>query len=51
LWLYTDASIAGSRVLDGEANGRWPVQPGKYSAYLLEDDSYNSLTGAAFAVR
>jgi hypothetical protein len=52
LWVYTDASVAGSTVFDGDANGRpWPLPPGRYSVYLLEDDGYEKLAGAAFTVR
>jgi endonuclease/exonuclease/phosphatase family metal-dependent hydrolase len=51
MWLYTDATIAGSAVLDVGANGPWPLQPGRYSAYLLEDDSYEKLAAAPFTVK
>jgi hypothetical protein len=51
LWLYTDASIAGAAVIDEDANGPWPLGPGRYSAYLLEDDGDKKLAGAPFTVR
>jgi hypothetical protein len=51
LWLYTDATIEGSTVLDRGANGRWPLKAGDYSVYLLEDDSYKSLAEGTFTIR
>lgn len=51
LWLYTGATIAGKAALGEEANGPWPLPPGRYSAYLLEDDSYARLATARFSVR
>jgi hypothetical protein len=36
--------------MDAAAAGRWPLRPWKYSAYLLEDDSYNALARADFTV-
>jgi hypothetical protein len=51
LWLYTDATIEGSVVLDADAHGRWPLAPGRYSVYLLEDDRYRTLASGAFTVR
>ena len=50
-WFYTNSSVAGSKLMDEAAAGRWPLRPGKYSAYLLEDDSYNALARADFTVR
>ena len=50
LWLYTDASVEGSIVLDRAANGPWPLKPGKYSVYLLVDDSYEKIAAGNFTV-
>jgi endonuclease/exonuclease/phosphatase family metal-dependent hydrolase len=51
LWLYTDATIEGSAVLDDDASGRWPLKAGGYSVYLLEDDSYKTLAAGTFTIR
>jgi hypothetical protein len=50
LWLYTDATVEGSTVLDKAAHGPWPLKPGKYSVYLLIDDSYEKVAGGNFTV-
>jgi endonuclease/exonuclease/phosphatase family metal-dependent hydrolase len=50
LWLYTNATVEGSTVLDEDAHGRWPLKPGKYSVYLLVDDSYAKVAGSNFTV-
>ena len=50
LWLYTDASVEGSVVLDRAANGPWPLKAGAYSVYLLIDDSYEKTAGGTFTV-
>jgi endonuclease/exonuclease/phosphatase family metal-dependent hydrolase len=50
LWLYTNATIEGSTVLDADSHGAWPLKPGKYSVYLLIDDSYVKVAGANFAI-
>ena len=50
LWLYTDATVEGSTVLDSESHGKWPLDPGKYSVYLLVDDSYEKVAGGDFTV-
>jgi hypothetical protein len=49
-WLYTDATIDGSTVLDEHANGSWPLKPGAYSVYLLVDDSYEKVAGTDFTI-
>jgi hypothetical protein len=48
---YTDSSVIGSKLMDETAAGRWPLPSGKYSAYLLGDDSYKALARADFTVR
>ena len=50
MWFYTDSSVVGSKMMDETASGRWPLRPGKYSAYLLEDDGYNVLARTDFTV-
>ena len=49
-WFYTAATIAGSGTIDRDANGAWPLPPGRYSVYLLEDDSYHAVANGAFTV-
>ncbi len=49
-WAYTGASIEGSVVLDRDANGPWPLPAGKYTVYLLRDDSYDEIAGGDFIV-
>jgi hypothetical protein len=51
-WGYTGATVQGSAVIDADANGGpWPLPPGRYSVYLLQDDSYHKLSGVNFTVR
>jgi endonuclease/exonuclease/phosphatase family protein len=50
LWLYTDATVEGSTVLDRAAHGPWPLKPGRYSVYLLVDDSYEKIAAGNFTV-
>ncbi|MGH2597247.1 MAG: endonuclease/exonuclease/phosphatase family protein [Actinomycetota bacterium] len=51
LYVYTHASIDGSTTLDTDSVvGTWPIPPGRYSVYLLEDDLYVKIAGAAFTV-
>ena len=49
-WFYTHAAIQGAGVLDADSFGPWPLQPGRYSAYLLADDGYRVLARAGFNV-
>jgi hypothetical protein len=51
MWNYTGATVEGSDVFDEDAHGAWPLKPGEYSVYLLQDDSYEKLAGGNFAVR
>ena len=52
LYVYTRASIDGSATLDADSvAGTWPLPPGRYSVYLLKDDLYVKIAGAAFTVR
>jgi endonuclease/exonuclease/phosphatase family metal-dependent hydrolase len=50
LWLYTDATIDGSAVFDKTAHGGWPLKPGSYSVYLLQDDSYELLASGDLTI-
>ncbi len=50
-WLYTNATVKGSATFDGTSHARkWPLPPGQYSVYLLEDDSYHKIAGGNFDV-
>ena len=50
LWTYTGATIEGSASLDETAEGRFPLPPGKYTAMLLVDDSYEAVATADFQI-
>jgi endonuclease/exonuclease/phosphatase family metal-dependent hydrolase len=50
LWAYTGATIEGSLTLDGAASGRFPLEAGRYSVYLLTDDSYKKVAGRDFRI-
>ena len=50
-WFYTRSTIQGSGTLDADAAGPWPLQPGRYSVYLLADDGYEIVARQAFVVR
>jgi hypothetical protein len=50
LWVYTGATVDGSATLDRDSAGAWPLRPGEYSVYLLQDDSYVKVAGADFTV-
>ena len=49
MWQYTQATVEGSVVFDDAVN-QWPLKAGKYSAYILADDSYVKLGGTDFEV-
>jgi hypothetical protein len=51
LWTYTGASIEGSAVFDDAAAGSWPLPPGEYTVYLLEDDDYVALASGDVTIR
>jgi hypothetical protein len=51
LWAYTDATIEGSVTLDENAEGKFPLPPGTYTAMLLVDDAYEAVATADFAIR
>jgi hypothetical protein len=50
-WFYTRSSIRGVGTLDAQAEGPWPLPPGRYSVYLLADDAYGILARAGFVIR
>jgi hypothetical protein len=50
-WFYTEASVEGSSSMNDDAAGDWPLGPGKYSVYLLEDDAYRVLASDSFSIR
>jgi endonuclease/exonuclease/phosphatase family metal-dependent hydrolase len=50
-WFYTETAIRGSGRLDADAEGPWPLPPGRYSVYLLADDGYDILAGHPFVIR
>jgi len=50
LWTYTGATIEGAATLDGDAEGRFPLPPGKYTAMLLVDDAYEAVATADFVI-
>ena len=49
-YLYTGSTIDGSATFDRDANGAWPLPPGDYSVYLLEDDAYRAVASGTFSV-
>jgi endonuclease/exonuclease/phosphatase family metal-dependent hydrolase len=49
-WFYTDSTVDGSGTFDEMSSGRWPLRPGKYSAYLLADDDYQVVGSTAFTI-
>jgi hypothetical protein len=50
VWTYTLSTVDGSATLNNAAQGKWPLPPGRYSAYLLKDDLYVKIAGADFSV-
>jgi hypothetical protein len=50
LWAYTEATIEGSLVIDRDSPGSWPLRPGEYTVYLLQDDGYDAIASADFTV-
>ena len=50
LWVYTGGSIEGSAVFDRDSPGAWPLRPGAYTVYLLQDDSYVAIARGDFVV-
>lgn len=52
LWTYTGATVEGTATLDASTHGNrtWPLPAGRYSVYLLRDDSYRKLAGGDFEI-
>lgn len=51
LWRYTHAAVDGTFTLRPSGTFAVPLTPGRYSVYLLRDDLYVKIAGAAFTVR
>jgi len=49
-WLYTGSTIDGSATFDRDAHGAWPLRPGDYTVFLLEDDAYRAVASGTFSV-
>jgi hypothetical protein len=49
MWEYTHSRVEGSITFNDRVHG-FPLDPGEYSVYLLQDDSYNKLAAAHFSV-
>ena len=52
LWTYTGATVEGTTRLGKTDHGNttWPLEPGRYSVYLLRDDSYRKLAQGDFEI-
>ena len=52
LWTYTGATVEGTTRLGKADHGNrtWPLEPGRYSVYLLRDDSYRKLAQGDFEI-
>ena len=48
---YTRAAVEGSVTFAEEGNGRWPVPPGRYTAYYLLTDVYRQVASVDFVVK
>lgn len=51
LWVYTGGTVDGSATFDRDTVGAWPLRPGEYSVYLLQDDSYVTIGAGELTVR
>ena len=49
-YLYTGSTIDGSATFDRDAHGAWPLRPGDYTVFLLEDDAYRAVASGTFSV-
>jgi endonuclease/exonuclease/phosphatase family metal-dependent hydrolase len=47
---YTDASVEGSATFGAGGAGRWPLPPGRYSAYYLLTDVYRRIASVDLVV-
>jgi endonuclease/exonuclease/phosphatase family metal-dependent hydrolase len=50
-YVYTRATVVGSAVFDHRAVHRWPLSPGRYTAYYLTTDIYRAVASVDFVVR
>ena len=50
-YVYTRATVVGSAVFDHRADDRWPLPPGRYTAYYLTTDIYRDVASVDFVVR
>jgi endonuclease/exonuclease/phosphatase family metal-dependent hydrolase len=50
LWIYTDARVEGTVMMDRASVGPWPLDEGRYTVYILRDDGYQALAGADFEI-
>jgi hypothetical protein len=50
MWQYTHSTVEGSFTFNDHVYG-FPLDPGEYSVYLLQDDSYNKLAAGHFSVQ
>jgi endonuclease/exonuclease/phosphatase family protein len=46
-WRYTGARISGSASIRAEAEGPWPLPPGRYQVHLCIDDDYQCVAASA----
>jgi endonuclease/exonuclease/phosphatase family metal-dependent hydrolase len=47
---YTGAAVEGSVEFDARGYGRWPLRPGRYTAYYLLTDVYREIASVDFVV-
>jgi len=50
-YVYTGASQEGSNTLGRAAFPRWPLPPGRYTAYYLLADNYRQVAAADFVIK
>jgi hypothetical protein len=50
-YLYTNSAVSGSATFDADSTNRWPLAPGRYTAWVLVSDVYRAVGGADFLVR
>ncbi len=49
-YLYTRSAVAGSATFDRTSSKRWPLPPGRYTAWLMVADVYRAIGSANFVV-
>ncbi|HEY6566434.1 MAG TPA: endonuclease/exonuclease/phosphatase family protein [Actinomycetota bacterium] len=50
-YIYTGSAVTGSVTFDADSMKRWPLAPGRYTAWVLVSDVYRAVGGADFVVR